>query len=552
MQPDSAQAFNTLGNALAAKNQLDAAIAAYEQGLGLQSDAAEIHNNLANALRKKGKLTEALRSYRKALTLRPDAPEPHNNLGNTLRALGNIDEAITHFQAALQLRPQMPSAWNNLGIAMKDIGRLDDALDSFGRAMALRPDDPTPHSNRVYTLYYHPGFNAQQILAEHQQWNRQHAARFAAEIQPYLNDRSPDRPLHIGYISPNFCDHCQALFMLPLLSHHDPSAMRIFCYSDVVAQDTITHRLQKLAQQWRSITGLPDERVAEMVRADQIDVLVDLSLHMAHHRLLVFARKPAPIQVSWLGYPGTTGLKTIDYRLTDPFLDLTESPDNCYSEKSVRLPETFWCYDPLNESLAQSALPALQTGHITFGCLNNFCKINDAVLELWAKTLTAVARSRLILLAPPGSPRQRVLEKLSQCGIESDRVEFVDFAERSKYLELYHRIDIGLDTFPYNGHTTTLDSLWMGVPVITLIGNTAVGRAGFSQLSNLKLAELAPNTPESFVQIAADLASNLPKLTHLRATLRQRMSASPLMDAPRFARNIESAYRKMWHYFVRR
>jgi predicted O-linked N-acetylglucosamine transferase (SPINDLY family) len=328
--------------------------------------------------------------------------------------------------------------------------------------------------------------------------------------------------------------------------------MQIFCYSDVVAEDTITQQFRKLADEWRSITGLTNERVAEMVRADQIDILVDLSLHMAHHRLLVFARKPAPVQVSWLGYPGTTGLNTIDYRLTDPFLDPLESTDDCYSEKSVRLPETFWCYDPLNESLIPNGLPALQTNSITFGCLNNFCKINDAVLELWAKTLTAVAQSRLLLLAPPGSARQRVLEKLSHCGIEPDRVEFVNFTERTKYLELYHRIDVGLDTFPYNGHTTTLDSLWMGVPVVTLVGNTAVGRAGLSQLSNLKLTELAADTPESFVQIAAELASDLPRLTNLRTTLRQRMSTSPLMDAPRFARNIESAYRQMWHYFVRR
>ncbi len=545
MQPNTAQAFNTLGNELATKNQLDAAIAAYEQGLSLQNDAPEILNNLANALRKKGRLTDAIQTYRKAITLRPTAPEPHNNLGNTLRAAGNIDEAISCFQTAIKLRPEMASAWNNLAITLKDAGQLDEAIDCFKQAAVLRPTDPAPHSNRIYTLHYHPNWTAKKILQEHQQWNQQHAAPLAGEIQPHPNDRSTNRPLRIGYVSPNFCDHCQAIFMLPLLSNHDHKAVQIFCYSDVVVEDTITHRQQKLADQWRNIAGLPNDQVAQMVRTDRIDILVDLSQHMAHHRLLLFARKPAPVQVSWLGYPGTTGLTTIDYRLTDPFLDPIGT-DNCNSEISICLPGTFWCYDPLNQTLSPNDLPALQNGFITFGCLNNFCKVNNGVVELWAKVLAAVPRSRLLLLVPRGSARQKLLETFSQHDIEPDRIKFVDFASRSKYMEHYHYIDLGLDTFPYNGHTTTLDSLWMGVPVITLVGTTAVGRAGWSQLSNLGLAELAAQTPQDFVRIASGLANDLPRLSELRSTLRQRMTTSPLMDVPRFARNIESTYRQMW------
>jgi protein O-GlcNAc transferase len=547
MQPNTAQAFNTLGNTLAAKNQLDAAITAYEQGLSLQNDAPEILNNLANALRKKGRLNDAILTYRKAITLRPTAPEPHNNLGNTLRAAGNIDEAITCFQTALKLRPEMASAWNNLGITMKDAGRLDEAIDCFKQASTLRPNDPAPHSNRIYTLHYHPALTSKKILQEHEQWNQQHAAPFANEIRPHANDRSTNRPLRIGYISPNFCDHCQALFMLPLLSHHDRKSVQIFCYSDVVVEDSVTQQQRQLASEWRNIASLPDSQVAQLVRSDHIDILVDLSLHMAHHRLLVFARKPAPIQLSWLGYPATTGLQTIDYRLTDPFLDPINTTENNYSEKSIRLPETFWCYDPLNQTLLSNNLPALQNGFITFGCLNNFCKINETVLELWAKVLTNVAKSKLLLLAPFGSARQKVLDNFSHFSIESDRINFVDFTARSKYLEQYHRIDLGLDTFPYNGHTTSLDSLWMGVPVVTLVGTTPVGRAGWSQLNNLKLTELATDTPQSFVRIASELASDLPKLSQLRATLREQMTTSPLMDAKRFARNVEEIYRTMWH-----
>jgi protein O-GlcNAc transferase len=552
MQPNSAQDFNTLGNALAAKNQLDAAIAAYEQGLAIQNDAAEIHNNLGNALRKTGRPAEAIRAYRKAITLRPTAPEPHNNLGNTLRAAGNLDQAIECFQTAIKLRPEMSSAWNNLGIAMKDAGRLNEAIQSFDKAIALRPDDPAPHSNRIYTLYYHPDWTGEKILQEHQQWNQRHAHKLESVVVPHANDRSTDRPLRIGYVSPNFCDHCQALFLTPLLSQHDRNAVEVFCYSDVTVEDTITQKLRQFAHQWRDTASLPDERLAQLVRSDRIDILVDLSLHMARHRLLAFTTRPAPVQVSWLGYPGTTGVAAIDYRLTDPFLDPIEQTDAHYSEQSIRLPNTFWCYDPLNENLFPNDLPALQKGFITFGCFNNFCKVNDGVLELWAQVLAAVPASRLMLLAPTGSARQRVLEKFSQCGVAGDRIEFVDFAARPKYLEFYHRIDLGLDTFPYNGHTTTLDSLWMGVPVITRIGSTAVGRAGLSQLSNLNLKELAAHNPDHFIQIAKELAADLPRLIQLRSSLREQMTKSPLMDAKQFARNIEDAYRKMWHYFVRR
>jgi protein O-GlcNAc transferase len=262
---------------------------------------------------------------------------------------------------------------------------------------------------------------------------------------------------------------------------------------------------------------------------------------------LVFARKPAPVQVTFAGYPGTTGLSAIDYRLTDPYLDPPGLHDDWYAESSYRLPHSFWCFDPEAEEPAVAPLPALQNGFVTFGCLNNFCKINEQVLALWARVLGAVDNSRLLLLANPGSPRQRTLDFFARQGIVSDRVEFCSFRPRHEYLAAYRQIDIGLDTFPYNGHTTSLDSLWMGVPVITLIGQTVVGRAGLSQLSNIGLAELAAATPEDFVHTAVDLAGDRPKLGALRSGLRERLRQSPLMDAEGFARGIEEAYRAMWH-----
>jgi predicted O-linked N-acetylglucosamine transferase (SPINDLY family) len=291
---------------------------------------------------------------------------------------------------------------------------------------------------------------------------------------------------------------------------------------------------------------MTDEAVEQRIREDRVDVLVDLTLHMAQNRLLVFARKPAPVQVTFAGYPGTTGLSAIDYRLTDPYLDPPDFDDHCYAEESLRLADTFWCYDPPSGEPAVNPLPALEKGYVTFGCLNNFCKINPVVLKLWAQVLKAVERSQIMVLAAEGSHRRQTLDLLGREGIASDRVTFVARQSGRKYLELYHRIDMGLDTFPYNGHTTSLDSFWMGVPVVSLAGQTAVGRGGLSILSNLGLTELAAHDCERYIGIAVDLANNRPRLAELRATLRQRLQDSPLMDAPRFARNVEAAYRAMW------
>jgi predicted O-linked N-acetylglucosamine transferase (SPINDLY family) len=262
---------------------------------------------------------------------------------------------------------------------------------------------------------------------------------------------------------------------------------------------------------------------------------------------LVFARKPAPVQVTWGAYPGTTGLETIDYRLTDAYLDPADSDVSCYAESSIRLPDSFWCYDPLSDEPAVSPLPALANGFITFGCFNNFCKVNEPTLRIWAQVLAAVGSARLMLLAPEGHARAFTLRVLEHGGITPERITFVSRRpSRRHYLEFYHLIDIGLDTAPYNGHTTSLDSYWMGVPVVTLAGPTIVGRAGVSQLQNLNLRELIAKTPEEFVSIVAELAGDMPRLAHLRSTLRQRLQASPLMDSRRFARNVEAAFRDMW------
>jgi predicted O-linked N-acetylglucosamine transferase (SPINDLY family) len=384
------------------------------------------------------------------------------------------------------------------------------------------------------------------IRDEHRIWNQQHAEPLKKFIRPHSNDREPDRPLRIGYVSADFLDHPVGRLILPLLSAHNHDHFTIFCYSDVKQPDRLTPLIRRHAGQWQNIVRLTDERVAQMIREDRIDILVDLTMHVANNRLLLFARKPAPVQATYLAYCSTTGLEKMDYRLTDPYFDPPGMNDEFYSEKSIRLPETYWCYPNDDLSSEVGPLPALATGEITFGCLNNFSKVSPDALKLWMQLLRAMPKSRFILHAYPGAHRQRVVDLLQQGGIDPRRVAFAGKVPLREYYALHGKIDIGLDPFPFAGGTTTCDAVWMGVPVVTLIGKTAVGRGGVSILSNLGLPELIAGTPEQYIEIAMGLAKDLPRLAELRRTLRARMQASPLMDAPRFARNVEAAYRQMW------
>jgi predicted O-linked N-acetylglucosamine transferase (SPINDLY family) len=457
-----------------------------------------------------------------------------------------LDEAAGCYQQAVKLQPGNARALVNLGQIFKTLGQLDAAIACFDRAIAIAPDLADARSGKIYTLLYHPKCEASHLLWENLLWNQWHCKPLRATRRGHVIDRSTDRKLRIGYVSPDFRDHVAGLYLLPLLKAHDRQRFEVYCYSNVRRHDAVTEQFAACATAFRDIGDMTDERAEQVIRDDRIDILVDTTLHMGGNRLLLFARKPAPVQMTFCGYPGTTGLETIDFRLTDPYLDPPEAGDAMYAERSIRLAASFWCYQPTDDSPAVRALPALESGKITFGCLNNFCKINDGVFSLWARTMQAIPDSRLLLLAPAGSARQRVLEKMKGQGIDAARIEFVDHQPRRQYLETYSRVDIALDTFPYNGHMTSLDGFWMGVPVVTLIGQTAVGRAGWSQLSNLGLAELAAREPVEFVKIASDLGCDLPRLSCLRATLRQRMQASPLMDAAGFARAVEGAYEKAW------
>jgi predicted O-linked N-acetylglucosamine transferase (SPINDLY family) len=545
-RPDYAEAQVDLGITLAEQRRPAEAVCCFQQALRIRPDFADAHNNLGNALQELGQWAEAEASLRQALRIRPDYAAAHYNLGIVLWRQLRLEEAVASYEQALRLQPDYVEAHLNIGNARKDQGRLEDALAAYRDALQLDPNAAHVHSNLILTLNYHPGYDAGAIYEECGRWNRRYAQPLRQLIEPHLNDPDPERRLRIGYVSPDFREHVDASFTIPLLSNHDHRQHEIICYAGVARPDAVTEQLRSYADVWRSTLGLTDQQLAELVRSDLIDILVDMKLHSANNCLLMFARRPAPVQVTWLGYPGTTGLTTIDYRLTDPYLDPPGLFDTFYSEESYRLPDTFWCYDPRSDQPAVNALPAEETGWITFGCLNNFCKVNDDCLALWARVLSAVPQSQLLLIGPRGPVRERVLARLEQGGITSSRVEFADKRPREEYFKLYHRMDLGLNPLPCNGGATSLDAFWMGVPTITLVGKTVVGRAGWSQLSNLGLQGLAAETPEQYVALAAQLAGNLPRLQELRGTLRQRMQKSPLMDGGWFARHVEQAYRQMW------
>jgi len=478
-----------------------------------------------------------------------------------MREPGQLDEALVEYRRALDLKPDFAEAHFHLGLALTDQGQIGEAIAAFRRAVELKPQHAGMHSQLIFALHLHSSQDHAEIFEEHQRWNRQFSDPLQQFLQPHANDPNPERRLRVGYVSSDFRDHPVGRYLLPLLERHDREQFEILCYSGTARPDRMTERLRALAKGWRETQGVPDARLAEMIREDQIDILVDLSLHTAGNRLPVFARQPAPVQVAWLGYPGSTGLPGIGYRLTDACIDppgeestwSTESrhsPEGdggaWSSEERVRLPGCWCCYQPPDECPEINPLPARAAQGVTFGSLNNFAKIHEGVLARWARVLEAAKGSRLLMRCPSGQARERVRAFFGARGIAPERLDMIGIVSRSEYLQLYQRIDLALDPFPYNGMTTTCDAFWMGAPVLTVPGATPSSRAGLSLLSSIGLAQFAPSSEEDYVQLAAELAADLPRLADLRATMRPRMLASPLMDAPRFARIVEGAYRELW------
>ena len=553
IKADYAEAYFNLGVALNNQNRHDEAVAAYRQAIRIKPDYAEAYSNLGNALKDQGKLAQAVATHRQAISIKPDYAEAYSNLGVVLNDQGELEEAVAAYRQAISIKPDFAEAHLNLGNVLNDQGNLYEGIAAYRHAIDVKADYADAHSNLLFSLNYDDRTTVDQLFTAHQEWEERHA-RPVSRPAAYLNVREVRRRLKIGYVSPDFRGHSVAFFVEPLLKEHDREAVEVFCYAEVRQPDALTTHLRGLADHWLVTVGRSDDEVAERIRADGIDILVDLAGHTANNRLQVFARKPAPVQVTWLGYPNTTGLKAIDYRLVDAVTDPVGEADAWASETLVRLEGGFLCYSALGNVLKDApepaAAPCLETGAVTFGSFNNPAKGSAATLDAWASLLSRLPQARLLLKGRPftdAATRALFLARLGERGVEAERVELAAWLpDTTSHLALYHRVDIALDPFPYNGTTTTCEALWMGVPVVTLRADRHAGRVGASLLTQIGMTDLIADSVEEYLDITVALAHNPERLSRLRRILRPRMAASRLCDERGFARKMESAFRSMW------
>jgi predicted O-linked N-acetylglucosamine transferase (SPINDLY family) len=545
LAPEAAAIYADLGQALFARGRFDEAIAAYLHAAKIEPNFPPIHCNLGSAFLAAGQIDRAVESLRRALELKTDYPGALSNLGLALRHQSHIDAAIDCFRRAIQLQGDFAEAHNNLAGALLDLGQVDEALEEARSAARLRPDSPAIGGFVLFALQHRSNAADQSTLPDATAWHQRHTASIPR--CPIAVNRSEREILKIGYVSADFCRHSVSYFFEPLLDSHDRRQFQIICYSNRLRRDDVTDRIRQKSTAWREIAALSDQQLIEQIRTDAIDILVDLSGHTVGNRLPAFAAKPAPIQVSYLGYPDTTGIPLIDYRLTDALADPPGMNDSHNAEKLMRLPVTAWCYRP-HENAPE--IEPRSAGPFTFGCFSTMSKINPPLVALWVEILRRVPESRLLLKsAGAGQPsaQHRLRDEFARHGITPDRVELLGRTEDSRgHLSLYSRIDIALDTYPYCGTTTTCEALWMGVPLITRAGQSHRSRVGTSLLTAVGLPDLIANDNEKYIQLAVHLSSAGPRDAVVRQSLREKMKSSPLMDATRFARDVEQAYRRMW------
>jgi predicted O-linked N-acetylglucosamine transferase (SPINDLY family) len=552
LSPELLEAHVNLANALKAANQFEEAEAEYLRAIELKPNCAEAYSNLGAMLHELRQVDRAIAVLRQALAINPGLAAAHNTLGNTFRERGMLDEGLAECQLSASMEPNVSGTYNCLGNILKDQASLDESIAAFRKSISFDvPFKSGFHSNLLMTLSYHPLIDPQAIADEHFAWDRAYAEPLRNRIKPLSNDRNPDRRLRIGYISPDFREHVVALYLMPLLANHDHGEFEIYCYANVPVPDHVTERMRGYADHWRSIFDRPSNaETAALIREDRIDILVELAGHSADNRLLVLAHKPAPIQVNYLGYASTTGMQAMDYRITDALADPPGMTESHHSERLVRLPRCNWCYEPPAKAAdAVCEPPSLEPHPIVFGCFPNLTKVNQPLVDLWGRIVNSVPGSKLVLKASAlknQSVHRRFEGMMRAGGIGPDQVEFLASMPMEQHLKHFAKIDIFLDTFPYHGTTTTCETLWMGVPVVTLAGRSHVARVGVSLLSTIGLPELIAASPDEYVRIAVDLANDLPRLAQIRSSLRQRMIQSQLRDGPGLARAIEQAYRKMW------
>lgn len=557
LDPQSAEAHFELGNLHATQSNWAEAARCLERAVSIRPDFVAARTTLGAVKQEVGDSAAATEHYRIALQLDPDYVSALSNNGTLLQRQGLLDEALAHYDRALGLNPNFVLGLHNRASVYQSMGRIHEAITSYRTACdlevaRLKPESrhaAADHSKMLYALNFDPAFDSAAIFAEHLAWAKRYAESLTAEAPAHTNDRDPDRRVRIGYVSPNFRRQAVNFFSQPILSAHDHTQFEVFCYSAADSErcDEVTAKIKAVVDHWRDVYHDSEERLAQIIREDKIDILVDLTGHIGEGRLLTFARKPAPIQVTYIGYQATTGMSAMDYRLTDERADPPGLTDPFYTERLVRLPRAFFCYQPTADPPPITPLPARSTGYVTFGSFNNFAKVTPQVLEAWMRILARSEQSRLrVLISRSEYVERRIRELAESHGIDPSRIELHKHLPRPSYLRFIQEADISLDPFPMNGHTTTCDSIWMGVPVVMLEGQCYASRFGGSVLANVGLESLIAGSVEQYVDLAVELAQDLDRLEQLRSELRQRMADSALLDFSGFTRNLEQAYRQMW------
>lgn len=549
LEPKYAKAHFGLGLSLERAGEVRAAIEPLRAAVRLQPNFVEAWNMLGIAYVSINRRDEALEALSRSASLAPNDASVHYNLGKVLHAAGQFDRAAESLKRAIAINPSHAAAHQNLANLLGESGRIDEAMLLQRRAIELAPNDAGIASNLLLSLHYSPHTTPELSLDEHKRW----AARHGKPNEPpivHRNDRSRDRRLRIGYLSPDYNRHPVASFLENVLAGHDRSQVEVFAYSNSTTIDDMTQRLRELVDHWRDIATLSEDAATKLIVDDRIDVLIDLAGHTGNNRAPLMARGAAPVQFTYLGYPATTGIPAVQYRITDAVADPVGMTESHHTEALVRLPDCFLCYRPDDDVPPPlDASPAHKRGHITFGSFNNFAKITDEMLNVWAKIVQAVPKSRILLKAralDSTDVRQRVIDIFAKHDVDGERVQMAGWTSYNQRHAIVASADIALDSFPYHGTTTTCETLWLGVPWITLAGKTHVSRVSASILSVIGCAELIAHSAEEYSAKAIELANDLPRLNHYRTTLRAKMQASPLLDRKSFVAKLEQAYRDAW------
>ena len=540
--------WKVLGAVYHQKGNLKKAISANQKAVIIDPQDPDAYNNLGVGLLEIGSFKKAELSFREALVLKPDYSEAYTNLGVVLQKLGKFDEAENHHRKAIFFNPKNVSAYINLGVTLKELYRFEEAVENYDKAIKLNPNSSTAYTNKNFCLNYSANLSPTFIYQQHLEFGKQFGNKQNNNLFALKKRIISKEKLRIGYVSGDFRNHSIVYFFEPLLNYHDANMFETFCYYNNNIFDNFTEIIKNKTDNWRNIFSVSDVDVSNIIKNDNIDILIDLSGHTGQNRLKLFALKPAPIQITWLGYPNTTGLSEIDYRFTDLITDPIGITDKFYTEKLYRLPVGFLCYKGNNSVSLPNNIPQIENRFVTYGSFNNFLKVTPEVIKVWSKILKSSQTSRLILKGSDINQNAfQHIETFAKEGVSQDRVSFYqNLPKISEHLELYNSVDIALDTFPYNGVTTTCEALWMGVPVITLLGKQHASRVGASILTNVGLENFIANDIEGYIEMATTFANKIDLLKKMRKGLRKKMLKSSLCNGSIFAKEIEKAYKAIW------